>query len=46
MNFITNSLKVDLMLNLLLTDTDSLVFQIKTEDVYEDFYQKKNLFIH
>ena len=27
---------------LLLTDTDSLVYEIKTEDVYEDFYQEKN----
>ena len=29
---------------LLLTHTDSLVYEIKTEDVYEDFYQDKNLF--
>ena len=29
---------------LLLTDTESLVYEIKTEDVYEDFYQDKNLF--
>ena len=29
---------------LLFTDTDSLVFEIKTKDVYEDFYQDKNLF--
>ena len=29
---------------LLLTDTDSLVYEIKTEDVYEGFYQDKNLF--
>ena len=28
---------------LLFTDTDSLVYEIKTEDVYEDFYQDKNL---
>ena len=28
---------------LLFTDTDSLVFEIKTEDVYEDFYLDKNL---
>ena len=26
------------------TDTDSLVYEIKTEDVYEDFYGDKNLF--
>ena len=30
--------------NLLFTDTDSLVYEIKTEYVYEDFYQDKNLF--
>ena len=29
---------------LLFTDTDSLVYEIKAEDVYEDFYQEKNLF--
>ena len=29
---------------LLFTDTDSLVYEIKTEDVYGDFYQGKNLF--
>ena len=29
---------------LLFTDADSLVYEIKTEDVYEDFYQDKNLF--
>ena len=29
---------------LLFTDTDSLVYEIKTEDVYEDFYKDKNLF--
>ena len=29
---------------LLLTDTDSLVYEIKTEDVYESFYEDKNLF--
>ena len=28
---------------LLFTDTDSLVYEIKTEDVYEDFYGDKNL---
>ena len=26
------------------TDTDSFVYEIKTEDVYEDFYEDKNLF--
>ena len=29
---------------LLFTDTDSLVYEIKAEDVYENFYQNKNLF--
>ena len=28
---------------LLFTDTDSLVYEIKTEDVYEDFYLDKDL---
>ena len=26
------------------TDTDSLVYEIKTDDVYEDFYKDKDLF--
>ena len=29
---------------LLFTDTDSLVYEIKTKDVYEDVYQAKSLF--
>ena len=29
---------------LLFTDTDSLVYEIRTEDVYEDFYLDKDLF--
>ena len=29
---------------MLFTDTDNLVYEIKTEDVYEDFHQDKNLF--
>ena len=29
---------------LLFTDTDSLGYEIKTEDVYEDLYQDKDLF--
>ena len=28
---------------LLFTDTDSLVYQIKTDDVYKDFYKDKDL---
>ena len=30
--------------DLLFTDTDSLVYEIKTDDVFEDFYGDKNLF--
>ena len=29
---------------MLFTDTDSVVYEIKTEDVYEDFYEDKNMF--
>ena len=29
---------------LLFTDTENLVYEIKTEDIYEDFYQYKNFF--
>ena len=29
---------------LLLTDTDSLFYEIKTHDIYEDFYEDKSLF--
>ena len=29
---------------LLFSDTDSLVYEIKTEVIYEDFYKDKNLF--
>ena len=29
---------------LLFTDTESLVYEIETDDVYEDFYEDKNLF--
>ena len=29
---------------LFLTNTDSLVYEIKTEDVYKDFYQDKKFF--
>ena len=29
----------------MLTDTDSLVYKIKTEDGYQDFYQEKSLFV-
>ena len=28
---------------LLFTDTDSLVYEVKTDDIYDDFYEVKNL---
>ena len=31
--------------NLLFTDTDNLVYEIKTEDVYEDFYKDQKFWI-
>ena len=35
--------KYDNSAKLLFTDTDSLVYEIKRDDVYEDFYKNKNL---
>ena len=29
---------------LLFTDTDSLVYEVETDDVYEDFYENVSLF--
>ena len=29
---------------MLFTDTDSVTYEIKTEDIYEDFYKDKDLF--
>ena len=43
MNFITNTIR-KYKANLLFTETYSLVQEIKTEDVYDDFYKQKNLF--
>ena len=37
-------IKIKFDAKLWLTDTDSLVYEIKTEDIYEDFYEDKNLF--
>ena len=39
-----NYIKIKFDAKLLFTDTDSLVYEIKSEDVYEDFYHDKNLF--
>ena len=39
-----NYIKRKFSANLLFTDTDSLVYEIETKDVYEDFYEDKNLF--
>ena len=38
MNFITNIQKHNDCANLMFTDTDSLVYEIETDNVYEDFY--------
>ena len=43
-NFHCKYMKNKFQAKLLFTDTDSLIHEIKTEDVYEDFYQDKNLF--
>ena len=37
-------IKIKYDAKLLFTDTDSLVYEIKTDGVYEDFYKDKNLF--
>ena len=36
--------KYDCGAKLLFADTDSLVYEIETDDVYEDFYEDKSLF--
>ena len=35
--------KQDNSANLLITDTDSLVYETEMDDIYEDFYKNKNL---
>ena len=46
MNFIIIKLKIKCGNNsrLLFTDSDSLMYEIKTEDVYEDFGNGKEMF--
>ena len=39
-----NYIKSKFDAKLLFADTGSLVYEIKTKDVHEDFYQDKNLF--
>ena len=39
-----NYMKSKFDAKLLFADTGSLVYEIKTKDVHEDFYQDKNLF--
>ena len=39
-----NFIKVDFDAELLFTDTDSLTYEIKSEDVYEEFHKHKHLF--
>ena len=43
-DFHCNYIKRKYDAKLLFTDTDSLVYEIKTNDVYEDFYKDNNLF--
>ena len=41
---ITTSLKKIFDAELLFTDTDSLTYEIKSEDIYEEFFKHKHLF--
>ena len=43
-DFHYNFMKNNFDANLLLTDTDSLTYEIKLEDVYEEFFKTKYLF--
>ena len=43
-DFHCNYIKRKYDAKLLFTDTDSLVYEIKTNDAYEDFYKDNNLF--
>ena len=44
MFFIITLFKNFLTLNLVFTDTDSLTYEIKSEDIYEEFFKHKHLF--
>ena len=42
MNFIINTLEENMICaKLLFTDTDSIIYEIETNDVYENFYNNK-----
>ena len=43
-DFYYNYIKRKFDAKLLFTDTDSLTYEIKTNDAYEDFYEDKYLF--
>ena len=43
-DFHYNFIKKDFSAKLLLTDTDSLTYEIKSENVYKEFYMWKDLF--
>ena len=44
MNSIMITLKTNMVTKLLFTDTDSLRYELKTDDVYEDFSSNKEMF--
>ena len=44
MTSINNFIKKHFDIELLFTDTDSLIYEIKSEDVYEKFFKAKYLF--
>ena len=43
-DFHCNFIKKNFDAELLFTDTDSLTYEIKSEDVYEEFFKWKDLF--
>ena len=43
-DFHYNFIKKNFSAELLFTDTDSLTYEIKSENIYEDFYKQKDLF--
>ena len=43
-NFITITIKISSDVKYLFTDTESLVYEIKTDNIYKNFYEDRNLF--